>query len=50
MGAYSYLQDPGNDYLLSTALKGWNVLDIVWNTPQSELTRRWKEHDTLCQE
>jgi len=50
LGAYSYLQDPGNDYLLSTAAKGWNVLDIIWNTPQTELMRRWKKHVTAYQE
>lgn len=49
MGAYSYLQDPGNEYLLSTSQKGWNILDIIWNTPQSELMRRWKEHITSYQ-
>ncbi|GFG31654.1 hypothetical protein Cfor_10461 [Coptotermes formosanus] len=50
MGAYSYLQDPGNGYLLSTSQKGWNVLDLIWNTPQSELMRRWTEQATSYQE
>merc|ERR1712154_193412 len=33
MGAYSYSQDPGNEYLLVTASMGWQRLRQIWNTP-----------------
>jgi hypothetical protein len=43
MGAYSYMQDPENEYLLTTSQKGWNVLQLIWNTPQSDLVNRWRK-------
>ncbi len=36
MGAYSYSQDPGNEYLLTTASRGWKLLDQVWNQVSDE--------------
>jgi hypothetical protein len=47
MGAYSHLQDPENEYLLITSHKGWSVLQLIWNTPQSDLMNRWKESVAL---
>nr|CAD7605349.1 unnamed protein product [Timema genevievae] len=42
MGEYSYLQDPGNDYLLTTAKTGWGLLQTLWGTGQDELEKRWR--------
>nr|CAD7424511.1 unnamed protein product [Timema monikensis] len=39
MGEYSHLQDPGNDYLLTTAKTGWGLLQTLWGTEQDELER-----------
>lgn len=50
MGAYSYLQDPGNEYLLTTTQKGWDVLQLIWNTPKNVLMSKWKETVTSYQE
>lgn len=50
MGAYSYLQDPGNEYLLTTSQKGWDVLQLIWNTPKTDLMSKWKETVTPYQE
>ena len=43
MGAYSYEQDPGNEYLLATAKKGWDRLREFWTTPKEQVIARWKE-------
>jgi len=42
MGAYSYSQDPGNEYLLVTASMGWQRLRQIWNTPNKTLIETWK--------
>jgi len=41
MGAYSYSQDPGNEYLLITAKTGWKTLSDFWSLEESELYREW---------
>jgi len=41
MGAYSYAQDPGNEYLLITAQTGWENLSQFWNTSEEHLYRKW---------
>lgn len=43
MGAYSYEQDPGNEYLLTTAGKGWDVLEAFWSEPKEQIYTRWRE-------
>ncbi|XP_042219208.1 hydroxylysine kinase-like isoform X2 [Homarus americanus] len=43
MGAYSYEQDPGNEYLLVTAAKGWDILANFWKTPKEEIINQWNE-------
>ncbi|XP_047501616.1 hydroxylysine kinase-like [Penaeus chinensis] len=43
MGAYSYEQDPGNEYLLTTARRGWDVLATFWSAPKEEVLERWRE-------
>ena len=43
LGAYSYEQDPGNEYLLVTAKKGWDVLFKFWDTPKEEIISLWKK-------
>ena len=41
MGAYSYSLDPGNEYLLVTAKKGWTRLRKLWDTPEKQLRSMW---------
>jgi len=41
MGAYSYAQDPGNEYLLITAKTGWKTLADFWSVEQGQLYREW---------
>lgn len=35
LGAYSYQQNPENDYLLLHALPAWEALDLIWGTDES---------------
>ncbi|PSN38857.1 hypothetical protein C0J52_21401 [Blattella germanica] len=43
MGAYTFKKDPQNEYLLCwTKMGGWEVLDLLWHTPQDELICKWK--------
>mmetsp|Transcript_18512 Transcript_18512/g.42553 ORF Transcript_18512/g.42553 Transcript_18512/m.42553 type:complete len:440 (-) Transcript_18512:89-1408(-) len=32
LGAYSYSQNPGNEYLLLHATPAWNALELIWGT------------------
>jgi len=41
MGAYSYSQDPGNEYLLITAHTGWQTLAAYWAVDQKTLYKDW---------
>merc|ERR1719464_2445395 len=41
MGAYSYAQDPGNEYLLITAHTGWQTLAAYWAVDQKTLYKDW---------
>jgi len=41
MGAYSYSQDPGNEYLLITAKTGWKTLSDFWSLEEAELYKEW---------
>ncbi|XP_078047959.1 hydroxylysine kinase [Augochlora pura] len=41
MGAYSYLHDPQNDYLLVTQKSGWALLKNLWPVKQEEVLRIW---------
>ena len=43
MGHYTYLQDPGNDYVLITAKNGWPQLKRLWETPKEELYNEWRK-------
>lgn len=43
MGAYTYSLDPGNSYLLTTASRGWTVLNKLWNeTTDEQLENIWR--------
>lgn len=44
LGAYSYAQNPGNEYLLLHATPAWNALELIWGT---EPTRREAIHATI---
>ena len=41
MGAYSYSQDPGNEYLLITSKTGWKTLSDFWSLSQEKLHKEW---------
>ena len=43
MGAYTYQQDPSNDYVLITAKTGWKTLTNFWNEPKESLYKKWDE-------
>ena len=43
MGAYSYSQDPGNEYLLITSKTGWKTLTDFWSLSRQELYQQWDE-------
>ncbi|XP_023335145.1 hydroxylysine kinase [Eurytemora carolleeae] len=41
MGAFSYQQQPWNEYLLITSKTGWTILQEFWNIPEEQLYREW---------
>jgi len=43
MGAYSYSQDPGNEYLLITSKTGWQTLSHYWSLSCDELYKMWDD-------
>ncbi len=43
MGAYTYLMDPGNEYVLTTAARGWPILRELWDLPAEQLYANWKQ-------
>ncbi|XP_052773599.1 hydroxylysine kinase-like [Mya arenaria] len=42
LGAHAYSQQPGNEYLLTTAKKGWPLLHKYWSADESKLLNNWK--------
>jgi hydroxylysine kinase len=43
MGAYTYSKDPGNEYLLTTAKTGWDMLNRIWvEKTDEQLKSIWK--------
>lgn len=44
LGAYSYKQNPGNEYLLLHAVPAWDALYLIWGTDEQE---RAKMHTVL---
>ena len=42
LGAYTYLMDPGNEYVLTTAASGWKLLQQFWSITAEELYSGWK--------
>ncbi|TRY69967.1 hypothetical protein TCAL_02331 [Tigriopus californicus] len=43
LGAYSYQQDPGNEYLLCSARTGWKAVEEFWRYPKDQLHNDWQE-------
>ena len=41
LGAYSYEQQPGNEYLLITAKNGWKILKEFWDLGKDDLYKEW---------
>ncbi|XP_029156358.1 hydroxylysine kinase [Nylanderia fulva] len=41
MGAYSYLHDPENQYILSTQKTGWTLLKRLWPMSQKDVMQAW---------
>ncbi|XP_018333576.1 hydroxylysine kinase [Agrilus planipennis] len=42
LGAYSFLKDPENHYILTTAREGWNLLERLRSKPDEELLKTWR--------
>ncbi|XP_076266970.1 hydroxylysine kinase [Rhynchophorus ferrugineus] len=40
-GAYGSLQDPTNDYILTTSKSGWNLLKTIYDFPEDDLLNLW---------
>ena len=43
IGRYTYLQDPANEYPLSTEKHGWPLLFLLWEHSMKELYEFWKQ-------
>ncbi|MCL4132682.1 UNVERIFIED_CONTAM: hypothetical protein GTU68_049946 [Idotea baltica] len=43
LGAFSYTLNPGNEYVLCTAKKGWQRLAKLWSAPKEQLIANWKD-------
>ena len=41
-GAHSYLQQPENEYLLTTSDRGWPLLRKLWKIDKNDLLQIWK--------
>lgn len=41
LGAYSHLSDPNNQYLLTTAINGWRILEVIRSKSHQELLDIW---------
>ena len=41
LGAHSYEQQPGNEYLLTTAKHGWRILRDFWAMSKDQLYKEW---------
>ncbi|XP_046752306.1 hydroxylysine kinase [Diprion similis] len=42
LGAYSHLNDPGNEYLLYTQKSGWSLLEELWELSNDALMQLWE--------
>ncbi|CAH1992278.1 unnamed protein product [Acanthoscelides obtectus] len=42
IGAYCSLREPDNPYILSTAAKGWEMLDKIRSYPEDKLLDNWR--------
>lgn len=43
LGAYSHAQDPGNEYVLSTQARGWELLEKLWREPEEKVLELWQQ-------
>ncbi|TRY69968.1 hypothetical protein TCAL_02332 [Tigriopus californicus] len=43
LGAYSYRQNPTNEYLLLSAKTGWKVVEEFWCFPKEQLMKDWQQ-------
>ncbi|XP_019764666.1 hydroxylysine kinase isoform X1 [Dendroctonus ponderosae] len=43
LGANSSLQDPSNEYVLTTARTGWGLLKHLYSQPEDDVVGRWKK-------
>nr|CAI5851914.1 unnamed protein product [Callosobruchus analis] len=43
LGAYCSLREPDNSYIISTAVKGWEILNKLRNYPEDRLLERWRD-------
>lgn len=42
LGANSSLQDPSNEYVLTTAKTGWSLLEQLYKQPENDVLDRWE--------
>jgi hydroxylysine kinase len=42
LGNYTYEQDPGNEYLLTTSKTGWTTLQRFWALSKTDLYDQWR--------
>lgn len=45
LGVYSYLKDPHNDYVLSSSINGWNVLEKMSQIGSRNLEKLWTKKE-----
>ncbi|XP_066139359.1 hydroxylysine kinase [Euwallacea fornicatus] len=43
LGAFANLREPENKYVLTTARKGWKLLEELMAKPEDDVLHRWKE-------
>ena len=43
LGAYSYRNDQGNEYVLSSARKGWSILERLISFEDDLLKEMWQQ-------
>ncbi|XP_072179705.1 hydroxylysine kinase-like [Diadema setosum] len=48
LGLYTFSQQPQNDYLLSTQVKGWEIVSSLWSHDVHEVNACWKKIVQEC--
>ncbi|XP_071482273.1 hydroxylysine kinase-like [Diadema antillarum] len=48
LGLYTFSQQPQNDYLLSTQVKGWEAVSLLWSHDAHEVNLLWRKIAQEC--